>query len=239
MTKEDTTNHDNGKSRTRRALRITGLIALALALPFAAMIYLRTTRGDSLRDLGQVEPFVVKDRNGTYFDHTQLMKHVTVVALFPSDCKKPDQPADCLSMQRVTDETTGWLEEQLAASGGKKKNPVQLLVVAPSDLEISSNWRVFDRESFGSGTSDSQKQEFSAQNQIIPGSIEMASAGIYVIDPALHFRGRYLLDQNGSINWDEFKIAMSRMTMNLYFNDYLSKRTFFGPVKEKPTPSPP
>lgn len=213
--------------RKRRALRITGILTFALALPFAAMIYLRMTRGDSLRDLGEVAPFVVKDRAGAYFDHTQLTKHVTVVAYFPENCENANSQAPCASMKRLITDISEWLEKQLAANAAKNRNPVQLMIIAPEDLPLDSSWRIFDREAFA------------AQNQMVPDHFLYEKGAIYVIDPNRHFRGRYQLDDTGAIDWESFKVAMSRMTMSLYFNDYLSKRTFFGPVKAKPTPSHP
>ncbi len=200
---------DNKTPRLRRAIKNTIILALILAAPMGIMIYLRVTRGNSLRDLGEVQPFIVKDRSGTYFDHTRLSNHVTVVALFP--------------MGNAATRASAWLSKQLAADPSKPKAPIQQLAILPQGMETSAEWRSFDAKVFGA-------------NQIVPGDPALTAPGFYIIDPKRHFRANFPLDANGEIDWKMFEAALSRMTMNLYFNDYLAKRTFFGPVKEKGKP---
>ena len=220
--------------RLRRAIKITAMIALAIALPFSAMIYLRVTRGDSLRDFGEVIPFIVKDRAGQYFDHTQLTNHVTVVAFFAASCgteasQSSRDPRKCAKEKATADQVAAWLVAQLASEPDKPKAPVRQFAVAPAGFDPGPQWRTFDTSEFTSG-------------QIIPDDPATSPSAFYAIDPTRHFRGIFRLNAAGELDpevYDQFRQSLSRMTMNLYFNDYLSKRTFFGPVKAKPTPSPP
>lgn len=214
---------DEKSQRLRRAIKITTILAVALAAPIGVMIYLRVTRGDSLRDLGEVQPFIVKDRSGNYFDHTQLINHVTVVALFPKTCD--GEPA-CYQMIKASAVAGAWLSKNLATEPNKPKAAVQQVAVVPPGFEAGAGWRVFDLN------------VFSAQ-QIVPGDPSLTPPGFYAIDPRRHFRARFPMDADGNVVWKDFETALSRMTMNLYFNDYLAKRTFFGPVKEPAKPSPP
>ncbi len=216
----------NEKSkRLRRAIKITSILAIALAAPIGIMIYLRVTRGDSLRDFGEVQPFIVKDRAGAYFDHTQLTNHVTVVALYPKSC---DGSAGtiCTKMIKASAVAGAWLSKNLATEPNKPKAPVQQVAVVPEGFEAATGWRVFDLNVF-------------SLQQIVPGDPTLTAPGFYAIDPLRHFRARFPLDVDGNVVWKDFETALSRMTMNLYFNDYLAKRTFFGPVKEPAKPSRP
>lgn len=224
---------ESNAKRLRRAIKITAIVALAIAMPFAAMIYLRATRGDSLHDFGEVKPFIVRDRGGQYLDHTQLANHVTVVAFFSNSCKAAStagQPSHaCANMIATSDKVAKWLIEQLASEPDKPKAPVRQFAVAPAGFDAGKDWRTFDLGEF-------------TQGQIIPDDPATAPSAFYAIDPTRHFRGIFRVDSDGGMDaptWDNFRQSLSRMTMNLYFNDYLSKRTFFGPVKAKPTPSPP
>ena len=226
------------KNRLTKALRVTTLIGVILAIPLAILIYFRLTKGTSVRDYGAVQPFVAKDANDTYFDHTQLANHVTVIALFPHTCAG-EYVTRCAQMMSATQTAGQWLESQLAAetalqanarkpSGAKPKTPVQRLAILSSDADITAaksdptlaGWRLF------------RNQDFS-RDQIVPGDPKITAAGFYAVDPARHFRAAFPLDPAGNLQWDEMKAALSQLTMNLYFNDYLSKRTFFGPAKEK------
>jgi len=220
--------------RLSRAIKITAILGLAIALPFSVMIYLRMTRGDSLRDFGEVTPFIVKDRAGQYFDHTQLTNHVTVVAFFAASCgtdaaRDPQAREKCAKEKASADQVAAWLVAQLSSEPDKPKAPVRQFAVAPAGFDPGPQWRTFDASEFAAG-------------QIIPDDPAKALSAFYAIDPTRHFRGIFRLNSAGGLDpelYDQFRQSLSRMTMNLYFNDYLSKRTFFGPVKAKPTPSPP
>ncbi|MEY4631797.1 MAG: hypothetical protein RIQ81_1917 [Pseudomonadota bacterium] len=225
-------------SRLKKSIRLTAILAVLIAIPLGTLVYFRLTRGTSVRDYGKVLPFVAKDAGGTYFDHTQLANHVTVVALFPPSCDGPNA-LKCQQMMVATKTAGEWLETQLAAevalqantrpaSGAKPKTPVQRLVVLPGGQDMATaaadpvlrGWRLF------------QNQDFS-HDQIVPGDPKVTAAGFYAVDPMRHFRAAFPLNPDGNPEWNELKAALSRLTMNLYFNDYLSKRTFFGPAKEK------
>ncbi len=235
-----TTSMNEKSKRLRRAIKITTILAIALAAPISVMIYLRVTRGDSLRDLGEVQPFIVKDRSGNYFDHTQLTNHVTVVALFPKTCEGGSQigskssseigSTTCTKMITASAMAGAWLSKNLATEPNKPKAPVQQIAVVPPGqligFEDGAGWRTFDHDVFST-------------QQIVPGDPSLTPPGFYAIDPTRHFRAKFPLDVNGHVVWKDFETALSRMTMNLYFNDYLAKRTFFGPVKESAKPSPP
>lgn len=237
------TDNSSQKKRLTKALRVTTLIGVILAIPLAILIYFRLTKGTAVRDYGAVQPFVAKDANDTYFDHTQLANHVTVIALFPSTCAG-EQATRCAQMMTATQAAGQWLESQLAAetalqantrkpSGAKPKTPVQRMAILASDSDVASaksdpalaGWRLFRNQDFSS-------------NQISPGDPKVTAPGFYAVDPSRHFRAAFPLDPAGNLQWDEMKAALSQLTMNLYFNDYLSKRTFFGPAKEK-TPATP
>jgi hypothetical protein len=229
------------KSRLHKALRLATLTGIILAVPLAILIYFRLTKGTAVRDYGPVQPFVAKDANESYFDHTQLANHVTVIALFPSTCAG-ELATRCKQMLAATKMAGDWLESQLAAetalqasarkpSGAKAKTPVQRLAVLPSESDFSAakaepglaGWRLFRNQDFTS-------------NQIAPGDPKVTAPGFYAVDPARHFRAAFPLDAGGNPEWESMKAALSQLTMNLYFNDYLSKRTFFGPAKEKTPP---
>lgn len=229
---------DDKKSRLKKSLRLTAILAVLITIPLSALIYFRMTRGTSVRDYGKVVPFVAKDAGGNYFDHTQLANHVTVVALFPASCEG-ELAARCQQMMAATKTAGEWLESQLAAevalqantrpaSGAKPKAPVQRLVVLAAGQDLAAatqepallGWRIFRNDDFN-------------HDQVVPGDPKVTAAGFYAVDPTRHFRAAFPLDPDGSLDWDGLKAALSRLTMNLYFNDYLSKRTFFGPAKEK------
>lgn len=215
-------------ARRRRAWKTTALVAMICAVPLAIKHWLTETYGMSDPQAAlALEPFVLTGENGDTLTRHDLFSVVHLAIHRPQQCDD-----GCFEPAR---EIIDWSRQQFVKKlEGQDTKTMRVLIFTdrPEDFaELRQAASAFDAEAGESSLRFFPAAQFA---DLIPAANEGGQGGnlaLAVIDQHAELI-RYASPLN-SADLPKLKARLSKASFNHYLDDYLAKRTFFGPRREK------
>lgn len=201
------------KKRRQHALIKTSLLGLILLIPIISVIYLKQKSSSNKSEMTYpVKPFFLQGERGSLTLH-DLRGKISLVALIP----KKTSPSD-KDLSKILHQIEAWAKSQFKNST-QKSPPYQLITISEETASSSSNWIPFILGS-----------KFREEVNAFLGHTDLLTETFFLlIDENANVRTKFAAEEK---TWDHTKSTWSKLIFNLYLQDYLSKRTFFGPKKE-------
>lgn len=193
----------------------SAMITMILCFSFIGTIYYfkQQSMNEEEKPIKEIEDFLLSASDGLFFTKAHLKNKVTVLFYIGPEKASYD------SEKKYLDHTASYIDDQL-----KNQLNQKTLLLAFADFKESDypSWHLIPRNS-------SQKEELVKIDPELD-----QSSGIIFFDKFARPRGKILLskaDNEAQIK-QQIEKMLSKLLFDQYLNDYLSKRTFFGPKRD-------
>ncbi|NRA45124.1 MAG: hypothetical protein HRU09_09240 [Oligoflexales bacterium] len=202
--------------RRQRALKKTLLVAIFLSIPVGFLIYFKIQNQyqEEVLSYYKVKPFYLQTTEQVGVSLSDLRNKVTLLAIVPSKSLGKQE------LMQVLTRAQEWANEQL---GNKNQKPFQLIALTETSEKIPEQWVQIEL---------GEDQVFAQEVEpFLEGGLEPDDLSLVFIDQNAVVKGVFDYSQIG--DWGEVEALWSRLVFNHYLTDYLSKRTFFGPKRDR------
>ena len=199
----------------KEALKRTFLVAIVLLLPMSYLIYQHLHRSQNHRDWVDyyIKPFYFNLSTGEGFGFNDLRSQTSLIAIIPKSNKE--------EFEKLMLKIETWAVRELNY-GKNLKHSVNLYVMSEGPIDSSQMWK---KIIYNPGLPfEVEVKPFLRDNETIN------EFKVLYVDPNLIVRSEYTEGQRQQ--WTAVKKLWSKLIFNNQLDQYLSKRTFFGPKKE-------
>ncbi|MCX6118073.1 MAG: hypothetical protein NT027_11065 [Proteobacteria bacterium] len=203
-------------SKQKRAFIWAAAVGIFFVVPIGYRAWLEFGSVSSLANynLGEVVPFVYRDRQNDPVTMDHVERAVTIVIHVPDQLDPKGSNIVDGNVSLIVD----WVKKNLTVRYSEEKNPLNLFKTGPGKHldHVLSEWRFID--------------ETILDQTLIPSGYDLSKPWLVVIDGNRLFTGAWSLES--PINVRLVQSALSRTTFEQYLGNYLARRTFMGPRRE-------